>query len=333
MGAMVVRNPAPSRSRRIWRLARRLLLALGALVLILAAACFIYLLTLPSVSNAPARVGAILAHHGQPTSPLPAPPRLVASVVSTEDEHFYDNVFINVLTGAGRAALAALQTDQDPGGSTIDQQLAKTLYGRRGGVLGTLREIGLGVKLALTYTKRQIIAMYLNSEYYGNGYWGVRAAALGYFRTAPADLSWGEAAMLAGLLQAPSAYDPVTHYGLARARQGHVLAQLVVNHYLDRAQARAGLRRPAAAGSPRLTPEVSNSGRVGHREPPQLRPDCRVANVCRPPGVKPRPASPDNGWEPAFPSPGVHCLPHREISPLDAARVPAASRCSSPSPS
>jgi penicillin-binding protein 1A len=244
MGAMAVRNPAPSRSRRIWRLARRLLIGLAALVVILAATSFIYLLTLPSVSSAPQRVRAILAQHDQLTSPLLAPPRLVASVVSTEDEHFYDNVFFNVMTGVGRAALAALQTDQDPGGSTIDQQLAKTLYGRQGGVLGTLREIGLGVKLALTYTKRQIIAMYLNSEYYGNGYWGVRAASRGYFRTAPADLSWGEAAMLAGLLQAPSAYDPVTHYGLARARQGHVLDQLVVNHYLDRAEARAAFAAP-----------------------------------------------------------------------------------------
>lgn len=251
MNRMVVKSRAPSRGRWIWRLARRLALLLVALVLVLAAASGVYLLTLPGVGGAPARVRAILAQHRQSTSSLPAPPRLVASVVSTEDEHFYDNVFFNVMTGVGRAALAALQTDQDPGGSTIDQQLAKTLYGRQGGLLGTLREIGLGVKLALTYTKRQIIAMYLNSEYYGNGYWGVRAAALGYFRTAPAGLSWGEAAMLAGLLQAPSAYDPVTHYGLARARQSHVLSQLVVNHYLDRAQSRAAFAAPLPLIRPR----------------------------------------------------------------------------------
>lgn len=246
MGAMVVSNRAPSRRQSILRVLRRLLVAVIALLALLAAASGIYLLTLPSVASAPQRVRAILRTHGEPAGSLPAPARLVAAVVSTEDEHFYDNVVVNVLTGAGRAALAALQTDQDPGGSTIDQQLAKSLYGQQGGVLGSLREIGLGVKLALGYSKRQLIRMYLNGVYYGNGYWGVRAASDGYFRTAPADLSWGEAAMLAGLLQAPSAYDPLAHYGLARSRQSHVLSQLVVNHYLSRAGARAAY----AAGLP-----------------------------------------------------------------------------------
>jgi penicillin-binding protein 1A len=221
-----------------------LVLAGGLLALALAGT--IYVLTLPSVSSAPARVRAILAQHGEATAPLPAPPRLVAAVVSTEDEHFYDNVVINVLTGVGRAALAALQAEGDPGGSTIQQQLAKTLYGRHQSVLGTLREIGLGVKLAVTYSRKQILRMYLNTVYYGNGYWGVLAAARGYFHTPPADLSWGEAAMLAGLLQAPSLYDPEVNFGLARIRQQHVLSQLVVNHYLSRAQARLAF----AAGLP-----------------------------------------------------------------------------------
>jgi membrane peptidoglycan carboxypeptidase len=242
----VVGTRAHSRRRSLLRIVRRVLLGLAGVLLLLALAGTIYVLTLPSVSGAPARVRAILAQHGEQTAPLPAPSRLVAAVVSIEDEHFYDNVVINVLTGAGRAALAALQTDQDPGGSTIDQQLAKNLYGRRASVLGTLREIGLGVKLALTYSKRQMLRMYLNSVYYGNGYWGVRAAARGYFRVAPDELTWGEAAMLGGLLQAPSAYDPETDYALGRARQQHVLSQLVVNHYLTRAQARAAF----AAGLP-----------------------------------------------------------------------------------
>jgi membrane peptidoglycan carboxypeptidase len=235
----VVKSEASSRRRQAIRWARRLVLAVLGLVALIALAGGIYLLTLPSVRSAPQRVSAILAAHHDSTRPLPAPTRLIAAVVSTEDEHFYDNAVINVLTGVGRAAVAALQTGQDPGGSTIDQQLAKALYGRQGGVFGTLREIGLGVKLALDFSKQRIIAMYLNSVYYGNGYWGVRAASEGYFRTPPSGLSWGEAAMLAGLLQAPSAYDPERHYALARVRQRHVLSQLVINHYLSRGQARA----------------------------------------------------------------------------------------------
>lgn len=198
-----------------------------------------YLLTLQGVGDAPARARRIMTSHTEAPGVLPAPGKLAAAVVSTEDEHFYDNVVVNVLTGAGRAALAALHTSDDPGGSTIDQQLAKQLYGRGSGVIGTLREIGLGVKLALAYTKPEILALYLNVSYYGNGYWGVRQAAEGYFRTAPSQLTWAEASMLAGLLQAPSAYDPVTHYALAKQRQAHVLAQLVVNKHLTPAQARA----------------------------------------------------------------------------------------------
>jgi membrane peptidoglycan carboxypeptidase len=114
---------------------------------------------------------------------LPTPRRLVDAVVSVEDEHFYNNAVINVLTGAGRAALATLQTSQDPGGSTIDQQLAKQLYGRGQGLGSTLREIGLGVKLAAHYSKHQILQMYLNVVYYGNGLWGVQQAAEGYFHS------------------------------------------------------------------------------------------------------------------------------------------------------
>ena len=82
----------------------------------------------------------------------------------------------------------------------------------------TLREIGLGVKLSLEYPKAQVLNMYLNAVYYGHGYWGDVAAAHGYFGTAPNDLDWAQAAMLAGLPQAPSACDPLEHYTLAKKR-------------------------------------------------------------------------------------------------------------------
>jgi penicillin-binding protein 1A len=81
--------------------------------------------------------------------------------------------------------------------------------------------------------------MYLNAVYYGNGYWGDVAAARGYFGVNPDELTWAEASLLAGLPQAPSAYDPIVHFALAKLRQRHVLDQLVANHYLSRAQADA----------------------------------------------------------------------------------------------
>ena len=198
-----------------------------------------YNLSLPGVGDAKARVQQILSLHHGALGTLPVPAKLGAAIVAVEDEHFYSNVALNVFDGAARAALASFHANGDPGGSTIAQQLAKQLYGGGAGGGATLQEIGLGVKLALSYSKVEILKMYLNAIYFGNGYWGYVAAARGYFGADPNDLTWGEAAMLAGLPEAPSAYDPLQHLALAKQRQRHVLDQLVVNHYLSTAQANA----------------------------------------------------------------------------------------------
>lgn len=226
---------------------------LAGLLLLFAAAGYVYLLTLPGVGDAEQRVERILREHGGTPVSLPLPARLAAATVSVEDENLYSSAFVDVLKGAGRAVLASLQTSEDPGGSTIAQQLAKRLYPHGGGVGGTLEEIGLGLKLSLDYSHAQVLGMYLNSIYYGNGYWGAVAAARGYFGTGVRELSWGEAAMLAGLPQAPSAYDPVQHLALARQRQRHVLDQLVENGHLSAAEANRAYREwlPLRAGGDR----------------------------------------------------------------------------------
>lgn len=203
-----------------------------------------YELALPGVADAQARVVAIDRAHGGTPAGLPLPRKLSTAIVSVEDEHFYSNVFINVAEGAGRAAIATLERSGDPGGSTIEQQLAKQLYPHGPGLAGTLSEIGLGVKLALAYSKPEILAMYLDAIYYGNGYWGDVAAARGYFGVRPDQLTWAEASLLAGLPQAPSAYDPIHHLALARKRQWHVLTRLVAGHVLTSAQAGAAYRAP-----------------------------------------------------------------------------------------
>jgi penicillin-binding protein 1A len=232
---------APARStvrRRIIRGAW----ALIAVVAIVVVGSTAYVISLPSVGDALSRVKQIVAlHHGVYERP-PPPPRLGDAVVSVEDEHFYENFVVNVAAGAGRAALGVLQTDRDPGGSTIDQQLAKQLYGGGSGIAATLKSIALGVKLSLSYPKQEILGMYLNAVYYGHGYWGDVVAARGYFHTTPDRLDWAEAALLAGLPQAPSTYDPLEHLAVAKQRQLHVLDRLVVNHYLTQAQANAAYR-------------------------------------------------------------------------------------------
>ncbi len=216
-------------------------IAVGAVLLIAAG---VYLLTLPGVGDAEQRVDRILALHHGSRSAAQLPTKLGDALVATEDEHFYSNVVVNFVDGAGRAALATLQASEDPGGSTIAQQLAKQLYGRAGGLVETLREIGLGVKLSLQYSKQQILDMYLNAVYYGHGYWGDVAAARGYFGKSPYALDWAQAALVAGLPQAPSAYDPLEHLELAKERQRHVLDRLVVNDYLTAAQANAAYAQP-----------------------------------------------------------------------------------------
>jgi membrane peptidoglycan carboxypeptidase len=213
-----------------------------AFLLLFLAAGSVYLTTLSGVGDAESRVDAILAEHGAHALSASPPVRLADAVVSTEDENFYDGVVLNVASGAGRAAVAALQGNEDPGGSTIAQQLAKRLYPHGGGVVGTLEQIGLGIKLSLDYSHEQVLDMYLNSIYYGNGYWGVVAASHGYFGVSPRRLTWGEASLLAGLPQAPSAYDPVHHLPFARLRQRHVLDQLVANGYLTSPEADAAFR-------------------------------------------------------------------------------------------
>ena len=239
-GRRAPRHRTGTRHRRLVRLA----IVLVVVTVLPCAAGVVYELALPGVADARARVVAIDRAHGGTPAGLPLPRKLSEAIVSVEDEHFYSNVFVNVAEGAGRAAIATLERSGDPGGSTIEQQLAKQLYPHGPGLAGTLSEIGLGVKLALTYSKPEILAMYLDAIYYGNGYWGDVAAARGYFGVRPDQLTWAEASLLAGLPQAPSSYDPVHHLALARRRQWHVLTRLVADHVLTATQADAVDRAP-----------------------------------------------------------------------------------------
>jgi membrane peptidoglycan carboxypeptidase len=237
--------PAPSRPRR--RSRSRLVRVIGVLLALVAAFAFSglgYELSLPSVSDAPALVAAIVKAHRGEIGRLPLPAKLGEAIVAVEDEHFYSNVVVNIVDGAGRGALTALHTGGDPGGSTIAQQLAKQLYGSGTGFGATLEQVGLGLKLSLGFSKSEILEMYLNAIYFGNGYWGYVTAARGYFGVSPSRLDWAQAAMLAGLPQAPSDYNPVGHFRLAKERQRQVLNQLVANHVLTAAQALAAYRSP-----------------------------------------------------------------------------------------
>jgi hypothetical protein len=136
----------------------RVALAAIVLVVVVVLAGVGYELALPSVGNAEARVAAILRAHGGTMSPLPLPTRLAEAVVAVEDEHFYSNIFVNVLDGAGRAALATIRRSGDPGGSTIAQQLAKQLFPRPAGFATSLEEWFLPSVEGITAALRRLAA-------------------------------------------------------------------------------------------------------------------------------------------------------------------------------
>jgi Transglycosylase len=244
----VPRAPLPPGPRHRPRRGRRLLRRLIAFVVVVVAlgvlAFGVLLLLTPSVGNASALArGNARAHDSAYPGP-PVPARFAAALVATEDHRFYSEPGIDPLAIA-RVAEAAVTGQGDQGGATIDQQLAKMLYtDGRSGALVKLEQVGLAFKLSLSYSHSQIMQMYADVAYFGHGYYGLATASCGYFGITSANLSWPEAAMLAGLVQAPSSDDPILHYSRARAREQHVLGRLVATGQLTQTQADAAFARP-----------------------------------------------------------------------------------------
>lgn len=218
-------------------------LRLAAVVLLLAALIVVgtgalYYWTLPGVGDSEARVAHILRSHSGRDARVSPHSRVARAVVAIEDRRFYSHGALDFVAIARAFTSSITAPSADAGGSTITQQLAKALYTSGSASLGgRLKQIALAFKLEQRYSKSQIVEMYFNAIYYGNGLWGVWQASEGYFGKTPAQLDWAEASMLAGLPQAPSAYDPKHHFALARARQRSVLRQLVNTGALGQAQA------------------------------------------------------------------------------------------------
>src|SRR5215472_5914712 len=233
---------------------RRIRRALGAVVAlaVLGAISFAgLLLALPGVGDAPALAEGLARAHDAPYPGPALPPRVAAALVATEDHRFYSEPGVDPVA-VGRLFLGRLDGGPDQGGSTLYQQLARMLYlPGRSGMLAEAEQVLLGIKLDLSYPKAQILQMYADVAYFGHGYYGLAAASCGYFAQPPAKLSWGQAAMLAGLVQAPTTDDPLGHFANARARQAHVLIRLIATGRLTSGQAAQAYRRPPHLASGR----------------------------------------------------------------------------------
>jgi penicillin-binding protein 1A len=198
-----------------------------AVVVIAGRAMFDLLLVVtPGADDAAARTAAQMAEHPGTSGLTTVPAKLAAAVLATEDHRFYNHSGVDPLS-VGRVVIGVVQ-GRDEGGATIEVQLAKLLYSDGpGGKPGQLDLLGLAIKLDRSYSKDELLTMYLNVAYFGHGFYGAQAASVGYFHLAPSDLDWNQAALLAGLLQAPTAYDPFVHPASALARRHHVLDRLV----------------------------------------------------------------------------------------------------------
>ncbi len=154
--------------------------------------------------------------------------KVAQAVIAVEDERYYTHHGIDAI-GILRALFVNVSSGTvKEGASTISQQLAKALYISDDNSFNSkIRMMGMAFKLENSYSKGQILEMYLNSIYYGAGQWGINQASKFYFSKNPEELDWSEASLLTGLVQAPSAYDPTKHFDLARQRQRQVLNALV----------------------------------------------------------------------------------------------------------
>ncbi len=160
------------------------------------------------------------------------------AVLAAEDRNFYNHGAVDPLSTARAAWVDITSGGLHQGGSTITQQLVKIqLLTPQKSITRKVQEIVLAIALEQRYSKDQILGMYLNRVYFGHGAYGVGAAARTYFNKDAKDLSPAQAAFLAGLIQAPAAYDPLVHYELAQERETYVIQGMVATSALSPEQA------------------------------------------------------------------------------------------------
>lgn len=191
------------------------------------------------------RAGIVVSERGKRHAYMPLkllPQYVLDAVVATEDRRFYEHIGVDP-AGLARATLANMRAGSFmQGGSTLTQQLAKNLYlTQERTIARKFEELLLAFWIELRLSKTDILELYLNRVYFGAGAYGIEAAAQRYFGKSAPELSIAEAALLAGLLKAPSNYTPISNPGLARSRARVVLAKMQDAGLIDTATAEAAI--------------------------------------------------------------------------------------------
>lgn len=187
------------------------------------------------------------------------PPYVGEAVIATEDQRFYYHFGVDPI-GLARAMVQNIRVGAYvQGGSTITQQLAKNVFLTPERTLARkLEEMILAVWLEMRLSKQEILTLYLNRVYFGGGAYGIEAASERYFKKPARALSLPEAAMLAGLLKAPSRYAPSNDINLARERARIVLQNMVNAGYITTTDAQMAVTQPASMSG------YSNSGSINY---------------------------------------------------------------------
>ena len=173
------------------------------------------------------------------------PPSLCHAIVAVEDNRFYSHWGFDP-EGIARASLVNLQYGQiEEGASTITQQLVKNLFLSQERTFGRkAEELLLAIDVEANYSKDEILELYLNTIYFGSGFYGINDAAKGYFGEEVSELSLPEAAMLAGLPNAPSLYSPYVDFIMAKKRQFIVLDAMAKYGYISKESAEDAKIKP-----------------------------------------------------------------------------------------
>lgn len=184
----------------------------------------------------------------RPVSLSEIEPLLIQATIAAEDKHFFSHIGIDF----GALLRAFWQNLREmkivSGASTITQQTARLMLGAERGLFSKLYVMLFALRLEAHWSKEDILTAYLNRVPFGNQCFGIGAASEFYFQKSPAQLTLAECALLAGLPQAPTTYDPLRHFELARKRQEEVLRRMLINGVISEIEYRDALMQPISFG-------------------------------------------------------------------------------------
>lgn len=167
------------------------------------------------------------------------------AIIAVEDHRFKNHGAIDIIAIL-RATVSNIQAKEfNEGGSTITQQVAKNLYfiSEDDVISRKIAEALVAFDLEKNYSKDDILEFYINTIYFGEGYYGIKEASNGYYKKEPKDINLDEATMLAGVPNAPSVYAPTINPDLAKSRQNKVIRSMVEYGYLSQEEANKVLNK------------------------------------------------------------------------------------------